>query len=116
VELHKNGPSKVSIRNLRHKENFEFNISDIKSIIKREYLGMGNGDTEPNDLLIFTFKNRENLEVASTRQNNTTEKIKRPYRREAKKIAEFTGVPLEIKQIDLFKDVKNLVETTLTEK
>ncbi len=117
IELHKIGPSKVTVKNLRHEDNFEFTISDMKSVIKEEYVGfLGNGSNEPNDLLILTFKNRENLELASTRGAVSWPRSFRPYRKEAKQIAEFAGVQVEVKEIDILQDIKSVIENTIPEK
>lgn len=113
VQLSKNGVSKIAIKSLRHKEEFEFNISDIESVIKKEYVGIGNGSNEPNDLLILNFKDREDVEIAATRQKTLSAKIFRPYRRNAKEIADFIGVPLEIKQTNPLNEIKDLVDTNI---
>jgi len=104
VVLDKSGVSKIVSKKFGKTELINFATSDVVSVRKKEYLGIGNGSSKPNDYLQFKIKSQGYVDIAYTRQNTLRAKILRPYRRQGQKVAEFLGVPFEIKTINLLKE------------
>jgi hypothetical protein len=102
--LNKLGPSKIVYKTFRKQETIDFNISDVEAVRKKEYTGIGNGSHEPNDILQLRIKGHGLMDIAATRKSVLYAIIFRPYRRQGKIIAEFLGVPFEIKKINLLKE------------
>lgn len=100
VDINRNGKSRVIAQKLHTRKIIEFSVSDIKAVRKKEYVGMGNGSHAPNDLLLLIIKGTKPVSIAWHPRGLTFSK---PYRKAGQKIADYVGVPLEIKQINFFK-------------
>ncbi len=104
LELNRQAVSRYSQKSFGKSEGYTFQTSDISKVRKEECVGIGNGSNAPNDILQLQMKGKGLMELAATRQSRLYIKSWRPFRRQGKKIAEFLGVPFEIKEINLVKE------------